>query len=160
MWRAELAAKSLWRTVYPVDLSAAAASLGVEIIKWSPTEPRLLGALIRRPGAAFVNGALVPSRARFTAAHELGHFVLGHAGDYYCYDGLRTAQEREANVFAAALLMPEAVVKSLWLKLGNLTPHVKIAVAAKRLAVSRQALGYRLGALGLVAARLFYRRYA
>jgi Zn-dependent peptidase ImmA (M78 family) len=54
---------------------------------------------------------------RFTVAHETGHVILHH-GTGFCssYDidelGVRTATDKEndANKFAAALLLPEAVV--------------------------------------------------
>jgi hypothetical protein len=58
-------------------------------------------------------------RKRFSIAHELGHFVLNHAGmsleiacsekdmmNWYSVD-----KETEANFFASELLMPEALVK-------------------------------------------------
>ena len=157
MQRAEIAAKSVWRSVYaegwalgPVDLTKVARRLGVTLIRWEPDEPKLNGALIRSEGAVFINALLPETRARFTAAHELGHYVLGHSGDYYCYEGLRTPQERKASAFAAALLMPAPVVKALWLRLGATPPAAKVAAASRALGVSRQAFGYRLVTLGLV----------
>ena len=42
-------------------------------------------------------------RLSFTLAHELGHIMLGHAGE----DAVR--EEREANAFAASLLSPAIV---------------------------------------------------
>ena len=44
-----------------------------------------------------------PRRLSFTLAHELGHILLGHAGE----DDV--IEEREANAFAAALLAPAVV---------------------------------------------------
>jgi hypothetical protein len=58
-------------------------------------------------------------RLRFTIAHELGHFLLGHripsesvldAGDAAPFS---VHQEREANVFASEFLMPEEWVAPL-----------------------------------------------
>ena len=51
-------------------------------------------------------------RRRFTQAHELGHILLGHAGD-------GPQQEREADRFASALLMPAPVVFELWRRTGR-----------------------------------------
>ena len=53
-----------------------------------------------------------PGQRRFTIAHELGHFVLGHSSAHVCNDERATAacdpmQEREADVFASEILMPE-----------------------------------------------------
>src|SRR3990172_11546042 len=60
-------------------------------------------------------------RRRFTIAHELGHWVCqglrGHTAPIYCRavepaNGGNPPEEREANVFAAELLMPEVAVRS------------------------------------------------
>jgi len=154
--RSELAARSLWRVicpdgwrVEPLDLAAVAAYLGCEILSWEPDEEKINGALIRNVKVIFVNASLAVPRMRFAAAHELGHYALGHGGDFFCPFPRQTALEREANRFAAALLMPAAVVKTLWLKLSDLAPGAKVAAVANRLAVSREALGYRLRAVGL-----------
>lgn len=156
MQRPELAAAALWRAtcpdgwrLEPVDLGAVAAHLGVDILTWQPDDERLNGALIRSAKTVFVNAALARPRMRFAAAHELGHYVLGHEGDFFCPFNRYATLEREANRFAAALLMPTALVKTLWLKLSDLTPAAKLSALAERLAVSRQALGYRLRAVGI-----------
>ncbi len=156
MRRAELLATALWRNLWredwrfaPVDLRTVADYLGVEILAWYPNENRLHGALIRSAGTVFVNASLTRPRMRFAAAHELGHYVLGHEGNFFCPYGRYAAQEREANVFAAALLMPAAVIKLLWLKLSNVAPAARVAAVAERLAVSRRALSRRLETVGL-----------
>jgi len=154
--RAEILATALWRNLWredwrfaPVDLRTVADYLGVEILTWYPNENRLHGALIRSAGTVFVNASLTRPRMRFAAAHELGHYVLGHEGNFFCPYGRYAAQEREANVFAAALLMPAAVIKLFWLKLGNVAPAARVAAVAERLAVSRRALSCRLETVGL-----------
>ncbi len=146
MWRATC--PDGWR-VEPINLGAVAAYLGVDILTWQPDEEQLNGALIRSAKTVFVNAALVRPRMRFAAAHELGHYVLGHEGDFFCPFNRYATLECEANRFAAALLMPTTVVKALWLKLSDLTPAAKLSALAERLAVSRQALGYRLRAVGI-----------
>ena len=55
------------------------------------------------------------------------------------------ALEREANSFAANLLMPEAHVRTLWADTWD------IRLCARRLGVSPSAMQYRLFELGLVA---------
>ena len=45
-------------------------------------------------------------RRNWTIAHELGHVLLGHSE-------LSKVNEREADIFAAELLMPEAVIRHL-----------------------------------------------
>lgn len=46
-------------------------------------------------------------RRAFTLAHEVGHILLGHAGE------APAVEEREANAFAAALLCPAIAVQYL-----------------------------------------------
>ena len=57
------------------------------------------------------------------------------------------AIEREANIFASELLMPEAAVRAAWEEL----PEVESVSA--RLDVSLSAMGWRLFNLGLVGER-------
>jgi Zn-dependent peptidase ImmA (M78 family) len=73
---------------------------------------RVAGAYLvpeRRP-VAFVNARDFPQRKRFTAAHELGHHVLGHANRTddarSLSDFSRDPKEVQANSFAAEFLMP------------------------------------------------------
>lgn len=58
---------------------------------------------------------------RFTAAHEIGHIVLGHSGKIIHRDrpldstrqsGPRAPMEREADYFAACFLMPEKLLRN------------------------------------------------
>lgn len=54
-----------------------------------------------------------PHRQRFTVAHEIGHYLMGHTNANYSYDLNSTdPKEIEANQFAAELLMPLSMVKS------------------------------------------------
>lgn len=54
-------------------------------------------------------------RIRFTIAHELGHYLLGHLGSDIInlnreYKNIKPAQETEADMFAARLLAPACVL--------------------------------------------------
>jgi Zn-dependent peptidase ImmA (M78 family) len=53
-----------------------------------------------------VNSAHLPTRRRFSAAHELGHWHLDAAATFDCAEGDSTLIERRADTFAAELLMP------------------------------------------------------
>jgi len=80
-----------------------------------------------------------PHRQRFTVAHEIGHYMMGHTNANYSYDLNSTdPKEIEANQFAAELLMPLAMVKN----------DLKNGKAAKDLAViynvSEESLWWRL----------------
>lgn len=59
------------------------------------------------------NSIVQLGRRNFTIAHELGHFLLGHSipsGTEQESIERTASQEREADVFAAELLMPEDLV--------------------------------------------------
>ncbi|MBQ9862112.1 MAG: ImmA/IrrE family metallo-endopeptidase [Clostridia bacterium] len=53
---------------------------------------------------------------KFTAAHELGHLLLGHVGSWKDASGIQrpseTCIEPDANAFAEELTMPECVLMS------------------------------------------------
>src|SRR5579884_1780795 len=96
-------------------------------------------------------------RFRFTIAHELGHWIC-HAVEgadptvSYCRpidltEAADRSLEREANVFAAELLMPEPAVRRIWNELGS------IQEVAFQFDVSASAMHWRLYSFGLVAER-------
>ena len=103
----------------------------------------------------------VLARRRFTAAHELGHFVLHKdrmAGfiadaDISETDEANGDMEREANRFAAELLMPKEVIEARAEELEKehgACPRVVLAYRlASELLVSREAMRYRLKTLGV-----------
>jgi hypothetical protein len=104
----------------PVD-RIAEDLLGLEIEE--RPELRLSGMLLPTERRVVLNADEVPSRRRFTLAHEVGHWVCqvqeGHAAPIYCrVEDVELvadrALEREANIFAAELLMPEAEVRTAW----------------------------------------------
>jgi hypothetical protein len=93
-------------------------------------------------------------RSRFTIAHELGHWIC-HANEsaeaeaVYCREvhvaqATDRALEREANVFAAELLMPEPAVRQAWAETRD------AEACAARLDVSPTAMRWRLYSFGLI----------
>ncbi len=132
-----------------------------------PAEP-LAGFLYfaGRIGHAFVNADDILPRRRFSAAHELGHAVLHRESmGRYRADSQKTmletdeatdVLEREANRFAAELLMPEAVLRARAEELrsehGVCPPGVLAYRLAAELLVSREAIRYRLKNLGVTDA--------
>jgi IrrE N-terminal-like domain len=96
-------------------------------------------------------------RFRFTIAHELGHWIC-HALEgadpavSYCRpidltEAADRSLEREANVFAAELLMPETAVRAGWEELGSAD------ALASRFDVSPSAMSWRLFSFGLLTER-------
>jgi hypothetical protein len=117
-----------------------------------------------RAGWAFVNGVDPLPRRRFSAAHELGHFVMHRetmgrfradtdATLREADDDVADLMEREANRFAAELLMPEEVCKARAMELrdkyGCCPRRILVYRLSSELLVSREALRYRLQALGV-----------
>lgn len=157
----------------PVDVDAIATQLGIEVQR-DVVDEDMSGFLFRdaRANKAIigVNGAHVLTRQRFTVAHELGHFLL-HAGEPVHIDRANTAfrvnhrdarssmgvddSEREANLFAAELLMPaQFLERDLRNKNFDLLDDDAVRVLASQYQVSAQALTFRLANLGYVHSNL------
>ncbi|UQS23197.1 XRE family transcriptional regulator [Amycolatopsis thermalba] len=81
---------------------------------------------------AVVNSAADPGRRRATAAHELGHLVLG---DEYSTDlgvaASREERERAIGAFAAELLLPVAVITDGWPRDESVAREYLIELAAR-----------------------------
>ena len=93
-----------------------------------------------------VNQRQSPARSNFATAHELGHWVMHR---YMRLRGIapyeRYSYEREADAFAAELLMPRAVVAKMRNEIG-------FPALASYLGVSLQALRWRLREIDVAAA--------
>ncbi|HET9342869.1 MAG TPA: ImmA/IrrE family metallo-endopeptidase [Candidatus Eremiobacteraceae bacterium] len=147
----------------PVDLRKITRHLGLAVQKDS-LPPEISGFFYRKGthNIIGVNKKHVPARRRFTVAHEIGHYILGHAHDEVHVDrnfGFIFRDERssrgvskeeiEANAFAAALLMPaKFLMKDLSTNAFDLVDSAVVSRLAHRYGVSVQALSIRLGALG------------
>lgn len=141
---------------------------GIETGDLGSDDEPILGFLLTHchRGWAFVNATDILPRRRFTAAHELGHFILhrdlmpsGYISDTQ-ESILETMEpetlqgmEREANQFAVELLMPTVVCRQRAEELQKVHGCCPGTVLAYRLAaellVSREAMRYRLQALEL-----------
>ena len=107
------------------------------------------GMLLPAERRILVNAAEPEPRRRFTIAHELGHWICqcleGTARPVYCradeigVNPEAKALEREANIFAANLVMPE--------------PEVRAASGDNRFGVSEEAHAWRRYNLGLTMER-------
>lgn len=106
-----------WTAPIPVDDLARSVNV-VEIRELD--DDSFEGALVTNPGKTqgviLYRAGVREERRRFTVAHELGHFLIpSHEGNRQCTmadlresrrDDVHRRREREANRFAAGLLMP------------------------------------------------------
>jgi Zn-dependent peptidase ImmA (M78 family) len=120
------------------------------------------GMLIRKDGYALIgiNSGEAPVRQRFTIAHELGHFFLHPQKDAFVdyrdnsRDVMRTPREQQANMFAAALLMPGELLQK------DVRPFASVGLSedrlyalARRYMVSEDAMRFRLMNLNILSIR-------
>lgn len=113
--------------VFPVLPNIIAKGLGFDVYNFSPTKDieHISGAVNHIEKAIYINKNESLRRRIFTIAHEIGHITLhqGRSQDYVDYrDGSNLSQkEREADEFAACLLMPAQAFRSQWeIKKGNI----------------------------------------
>lgn len=160
----------------PVPVDDLIRSQGVEITrKRFDDETSGLIYVDPKSGHAVIglNVSHTKTRQRFTLAHELGHFLLHKRGegglhvderdffvrfrDTHSSDG-SDREEREANAFAAELLMPSNFLERDAKKLLDglsLSDDTTIRELASRYGVSLQALSFRLVNLGLIDTAVF-----
>jgi Zn-dependent peptidase ImmA (M78 family) len=156
--------------------AAASALLGRWGVRWldiPQPDPTLAGFLYAnaRSGYIFVRRGDGLPRRRFTAAHELGHYRLHLApalaqsdpadaemiqSDVQIAESAEAdlvAIERQANRFAAELIMPEMVCRALfdrYTERYGTTARFLVHHIAGELLVSREATAWRLHGLGLI----------
>lgn len=151
-----------WDWRLPVNIEDIAVKLNIKVDSISPFNPehndyRGLSGLaeINNQGqrVIYCNSTESINRNRFTLAHELGHHVLNHVNPQNpCFrDDSNTFrsnspvwQEREANNFAAQLLMPLDAIKTMLFVKGI----SNIKQLAEIFQVSEAAMYYRLKNLG------------
>lgn len=103
-----------------------------------------------------INAHHHPNRQRFSLAHELGHYLLGHHQTSRGYEdrfhidtsegmppGFDWRAERGANDFAAEILMPRRFISAAFKTTDDPSELAELFV------VSELAMGYRLVNLGL-----------
>ena len=142
-----------WDGTIPVDPARIAQSMGIRVVD-AYLDADVDGAIRKNKGKAasiYLNTENAPTRKRFTCAHEIAHFVKhAEAGEFEFIDYRdslastgKVSDERYANAFAAALLMPAKHVRRLH------DEGLDERSMARRLGVSEQAMVNRLKNLGL-----------
>lgn len=128
---------------------AAEAGLSIEYRKMPQGNTDVSGFFDSKTNTIYVNVDNSIARRTYTVAHELGHYFLGHKPDEYglyrrnnSYSGTKEQKEKEADCFAANLLMPEDMIR----KELKEYPFLKnsIQLLASRFGVSPSAMTYRL----------------
>ena len=128
--------------------------LGLQVVSAGFKDNKISGMLMLNNDEQniYVNATEPVVRQRFTIAHEIGHYVLHNdiiahqQGNIFYRDQLHShhPMEREANRFAAALLIPQDSAISDWKHIHN------IVVFASFYMVSVDTAKYRLQELGLI----------
>lgn len=138
-----------------VDLERVAKELNIVIIPYSFPE-EISGVFFKKDGKQVlgVNQDEHENRRRFTIAHEIGHYLL-HPASLLHYDrpevvhfrskNVLGPEEREANFFAAELLMPEELLRKC---IDN--GITSVSELASQFKVSKEAMSYRLANLNLL----------
>lgn len=146
-----------WDGALPVDVEAIARSLGIGVRSRFGMPGGESGCISRSEDDQYTieyDATQSRVRQRFTIAHELGHFALGHLqpGEREFRDkpahfmtAVNHPKERAANVFAAKVLMPEHALKAVIVD-HNVT---SLTALANIFNVSQAAMTFRLKELGV-----------
>ena len=99
--------------------------------------------------AIVINNTEPKSRCRFSIAHELGHFLLGHLGDDINHLNrarieVKPEEETQADMFAARLLAPACVLWGLNLHTAEeISEACNISLQSARFRAERMKELYR-----------------
>lgn len=124
----------------PVKVVRLCKQMGIRVVIFTPeTDSDGFSTVVDGLATIFVSDQCSRERQRFTVAHELGHILLGHVGEYELVNREPSRGdnpiEQAANVFASRLLAPACV---LW-ALDARTPE-QIAGLCQ---ISRQSAAFR-----------------
>ncbi|APQ99921.1 ImmA/IrrE family metallo-endopeptidase [Clostridium botulinum] len=147
--------------VDPIDIANELNINVYEVDNLNAGEESVSGAIRKENNKIdiFINGADSNERKRFTIAHELGHYFLGHLDKndklvdlHRDYKHNPNIYEKEADEFAGCFLMDSDEVKDRFkkAKLIGLTDESAIALLARIFSVSRAAMYVRIRNLGLI----------
>lgn len=133
--RAASIIKEMGFTEPPIDVEKICEYLGIELVFFDRKVGNIFGAAMSFPApdgtvrtVLSVNSRPPIGPRRFTIAHEIGHFVLGHLKRDRRWDW----QEREADRFAGELLMPDDIFATewCWYDLDSLALRYAVSVTA------------------------------
>lgn len=131
------------------ELRNALAEKDVLVFEWK-LPPKLSGLSFQRDFSVIFINSQMPERVKlFTLCHELAHLLFHLRGDNQTEVSVMASRndphERQANHFAAELLMPSAKVDAIVKTYGNtLRQKAAFSAAVEQFGVSYGALFYRL----------------
>ena len=141
------ARNAAWQTLIDFDVTAApvkvvsiATAANISILKNSDVHEL-------KAGEVGIDNTTSRGRVRFTIAHELGHIFLGHPlidGHHArTIDTARPETERDADIFAARLLMPSCVIWGLGLHTAEeIKDAFDVSYTAAQIRAERMAILY------------------
>jgi len=157
--------KTLTELLLPVKVEELVRAHGLRIMPY-PLEDDVSGILLIENGVGLIGYNQTESRVRrrFTIAHEFGHYLLHKdvsalfvdkmfraSKDHAAYNADTVKYEHEANEFAAALLMPEQLIKKEAERANlDLGDELGLKQLAKIFDVSSAAMYFRLFNLHLI----------
>lgn len=143
-----------------IDVHKISKSLNVDV-QQEIMDEEISGLFVIKDGNPYIryNFFEDSKRQKFTIAHELGHYILHRETPLFVdkknekimYRNSESTtgeirKEREANAFAASLLMPAPFIKNEWEKMPLHEDPIKHL--ANIFNVSEQAMSFRLANLG------------
>lgn len=134
----------------PINIFDIAENEGIKIIFFRPSEQtdNVSGILDKEGKKIYINATESSKRQAYTLAHELGHYFLNHQPNEY---GVyrrdfthieKSPKEKEADIFAAELLMPRQILINTKKKFHLSDDDVSILSGI--FAVSEPAMSFRL----------------
>ncbi|MFS8131160.1 MAG: ImmA/IrrE family metallo-endopeptidase [Candidatus Dojkabacteria bacterium] len=142
---------SIGKVSVPVDVHKVADHLGLKVQTGDISKDDVSSIFQKDENRIITQRSDASSRQNFSIAHQIGHFVLHKDKEEDVFyreeatnlDKAEKKEEQEANVFAAALLMPEFFVKRLWAQFPD------VLIIADAFKVSQVAAYFRLKNLKL-----------
>lgn len=137
----------------PVNVFEIADNENIQVVFFNPDESTadVSGLLEKDKKKVYINASESSKRQAYTLAHELAHYFLDHKpNEYGVYRrdatyATKPPKEKEADMFAAELLMPAKIVNEVKKKY-HLTDD-DTSILATMFAVSESAMKFRLKSL-------------
>jgi len=159
-----------YASTFPIPVGSLANALGISVYTTLDLPPNTSGSIVREDDGAFtiyVKEGQSQARQRFTIAHEIGHFVehgeeLGNGEEMISPITKKTVaalhrpdmgavvsdeikeREREADQFAADLLMPKEEFEKVW-ESSNSLKEVADHFGVSQMAANVRAILLNLG---------------